>query len=345
MKKTVSIIALLVALSPLANAQDESNFYLGARVGASLLDNTCSTTDCTSKAVAGGIIAGYDFANGFSIESTYDYLGDFEIRESNAGVSELKKGDLTTFTLAPKLNFGITENTGIYGKVGAVLWDWNNNKTPASEVSLLTALGLEHRASDLVNLRLEYQYTPEMALGAANANPLATNHHYISAGITFHFGRASSDVSAPVEDDSYLNEEAYDDTAVVEESVVVETEQVIINEATQDASFLFGSDELSAQAQTSLEPMLKRLQDNTAATAVIIGNTDNTGTEEFNEKLSVKRAQTVADYFNNNGITTERMTVTGRGSTDPVATNDTKEGRSLNRRVVVTSPEFVIEQE
>lgn len=335
MKKTVSSLGLLIILSPLASAQDDSNFYLGARVGASLLDNTCQTTDCTSKEVGGGLIAGYDFANGFSIESTYDYLGRFETRSTLEG---LKKGDLTAITLAPKLNFGVTETIDLYGKIGAVWWNWNDKPADLNAVTVMTALGIDHRASDLVNLRLEYQYIPGMDLNKAGT--VSADSHFLSAGLTFHFGRTST--PAITTDESYQDNVVYDEVDVSEEVLIVE--DVVIYQAEDAASFEFGKSSLSSDAIAKLESMLKRLQDYEQSTAIIKGYTDNVGPEVFNSQLSTDRAQSVSNYFSENGITTERMTVTGHGSIDPVAANDTKEGRAMNRRVEITSPEFIIEQ-
>jgi outer membrane protein OmpA-like peptidoglycan-associated protein len=68
------------------------------------------------------------------------------------------------------------------------------------------------------------------------------------------------------------------------------------------------------------------------------GYTDNTGKEEDNQKLSEARAKAVADYLINKGILKERISYKGYGSTKPIATNNTEEGKQENRRV-----EFMIE--
>lgn len=345
MKKAVTSLGLLFVLSPFAMAQDDPNFYLGGRVGGSILDNTCQTEECTSKEIGGGIIAGYDFANGFSLETTFDYLGNMEIKENDLlGFSALKSGQTSMITFAPKYNFFVTQNSSIFAKVGGAYWNWDDKLKGVNDLSLMTALGLEHRATDLINLRLEYQYTPEMGLGSATTNPLVANHHYVTAGVTFHFGRKSAPVQPPVAEDYLVDDSVYDDS-LVEEEIVIEAEEVLVNEASDEASFEFAQSKLSASALNKLDPMLKRLQEYNQSTAVIIGNTDNTGPESFNQSLSVERAQSVADYFNANGISSERMTVTGRGSSDPIATNDTKEGRAMNRRVAIDSPEFILEQQ
>jgi len=68
----------------------------------------------------------------------------------------------------------------------------------------------------------------------------------------------------------------------------------------------------------------------------IEGHTDNIGTAAYNMKLSLRRANAVVDYLVKKGIAKDRLTAEGFGFTRPVATNDTKEGRALNRRVELT---------
>ena len=65
------------------------------------------------------------------------------------------------------------------------------------------------------------------------------------------------------------------------------------------------------------------------------GHTDNTGTEDFNMKLSEKRAASVRDYLVAQGLTGEAISATGLGEADPVAENTTVKGRQKNRRVEI----------
>jgi OOP family OmpA-OmpF porin len=69
---------------------------------------------------------------------------------------------------------------------------------------------------------------------------------------------------------------------------------------------------------------------------VIEGHTDNIGTAKYNMKLSLRRANAVRDYLVSKGIAKERLSTKGYGFTQPVATNETEEGRALNRRVQLT---------
>jgi len=67
----------------------------------------------------------------------------------------------------------------------------------------------------------------------------------------------------------------------------------------------------------------------------VIGHTDSTGSQEYNQKLSEDRARSVAGYLNSQGVLADRMLLAGRGELDPIASNDTAEGRAQNRRVTI----------
>ena len=68
----------------------------------------------------------------------------------------------------------------------------------------------------------------------------------------------------------------------------------------------------------------------------VAGHTDSTGSDAYNQQLSERRAQTVTDYFTSRNISAQRFITIGLGESMPVATNDTPDGRQLNRRVEIT---------
>ncbi|GMU69645.1 MAG: cell envelope biogenesis protein OmpA [Steroidobacteraceae bacterium] len=68
----------------------------------------------------------------------------------------------------------------------------------------------------------------------------------------------------------------------------------------------------------------------------VAGHTDSTGSEQYNQQLSERRAGTVAEYLRNRGILADRLITVGAGELRPIAGNDTAEGRAQNRRVELT---------
>lgn len=106
---------------------------------------------------------------------------------------------------------------------------------------------------------------------------------------------------------------------------------------TFDSGILFAIDssELQAGARSNIESMAKILNDYPESNIVIEGSTDNTGATDYNQALSERRAQAVADYHMRLGVASSRITTIGMGEMNPVASNDTVEGRRQNRRVEV----------
>ncbi|MFN3916435.1 MAG: OmpA family protein [Flavobacteriales bacterium] len=94
--------------------------------------------------------------------------------------------------------------------------------------------------------------------------------------------------------------------------------------------------ELLEESFLELNKLVKVLQDNPKVKIEISGHTDNVGNDGYNQKLSEQRAHSVVKYVVEKGISESRLSAKGYGKTKPVATNDTDEGKALNRRVEFT---------
>ena len=107
---------------------------------------------------------------------------------------------------------------------------------------------------------------------------------------------------------------------------------------TFDSGILFATNkaDLSDAAKTSLTKFSNVLKKNADMDVNIYGHTDNTGSDAINDPLSLRRAESVEGFLSTCGVNSSQMkTVQGKGSKEPVASNDTKDGRALNRRVEV----------
>jgi OOP family OmpA-OmpF porin len=103
-----------------------------------------------------------------------------------------------------------------------------------------------------------------------------------------------------------------------------------------DAFFDTNKATFRKEAQPELEKISERVRRVSSVEAVqITGHTDNTGTPDYNQKLSEARAATVKDFLVKNGVDPSKITILGKGESSPLADNATKEGRAKNRRVDV----------
>ncbi len=96
--------------------------------------------------------------------------------------------------------------------------------------------------------------------------------------------------------------------------------------------FDFDKSTLRPESTYELERLIKLLTDVPSMKIEIGGHTDSKGSDEYNMKLSASRAESVANYLATHGIDKGRLTSKGYGETIPMATNDTEDGRQLNRR-------------
>lgn len=106
---------------------------------------------------------------------------------------------------------------------------------------------------------------------------------------------------------------------------------------TFDSGILFATNKsnLSAEAKSNLKKFADEMKDLSDTDITIYGHTDNTGSAEVNERLSLQRANAVSAELQADGIAKSRITTEGKSFTMPVADNSTAEGRAQNRRVEV----------
>lgn len=97
--------------------------------------------------------------------------------------------------------------------------------------------------------------------------------------------------------------------------------------------FDFDSSRLRPGARDDLASFADALSDMPDANVLVAGHTDSVGSEEYNYDLSLRRAESAVDYLNSQGIPEEHLRMAGLGESEPVATNETEEGRQRNRRV------------
>ena len=104
--------------------------------------------------------------------------------------------------------------------------------------------------------------------------------------------------------------------------------------------FATGKSDLLPIAQDKLNQVAKALNDQGFKAIVVQGYTDSVGSASDNDRLSLRRAQSVRDYLVTRGVPSEKATAEGKGSNNPVADNKTADGRAENRRVeIVVTPD------
>ncbi len=98
---------------------------------------------------------------------------------------------------------------------------------------------------------------------------------------------------------------------------------------------------LNPNIKPVIEHIATALVDNPLLQIQVIGHTDNVGSEKRNLQLSIERAEAVRDALVAAGVDAERISHDGRGGAEPLASNDTRDGRAVNRRVDLLIPAFI----
>jgi outer membrane protein OmpA-like peptidoglycan-associated protein len=106
-------------------------------------------------------------------------------------------------------------------------------------------------------------------------------------------------------------------------------------EIPSDISFDTNRADIKPNFRPILDKFAAGLVNNSAANVHIIGHTDSSGSDAINNPLSVNRAASARDYITARGVAANRIVIEGRGSREPIASNDTPENRAKNRRVEI----------
>lgn len=316
MKKLAAVISASLLL---ASAPSMAELYVGGKAGKSWLDDACTsaTVDCDTDSSTVGAFVGYEMWDFLSIEAGYDYLGRFD----GEGLDNDK---IEAYTLAPKVNLPITDAISLYGKFGGAFVNYGSEE----DYSYMGAAGVEFDSHENVTLRVEYQTITD-----ANNDLVRAAGNSATLGVVYKFGNNEEAVTEVVEEE------------MVEEVVETPVEPVVVTKTfeTQQlgtGSFKLNSTELNPESANQLDELVEFLNTYPQANVEIIGYTDTSGAAEYNQVVSEKRAQSVASALEEKGIDASRISAKGEGENNPIASNETREGREQNRRVEVIVPAF-----
>lgn len=127
-----------------------------------------------------------------------------------------------------------------------------------------------------------------------------------------------------------------DSLAALAQAGSLKHEPYVIEKTTLHFNFEFNSADLDDESSQYLKDLSKALLDNPQLKIKLVGHTDNIGSDKFNLKLSIYRAEVIKNFIVEQGVATDRIVADGKGMREPLNTNKNEAERALNRRVELT---------
>ncbi|HIF5961068.1 TPA: OmpA family protein, partial [Vibrio parahaemolyticus] len=298
------------------------------------LDDNYSHSDPSGAIL--GIYSGVQFTPSWGWDVGYQYHDDLKADATSVNVK--------TWLIESALRYDwyLRDNLSLYGRLGVAYWDMEKaqpslDNLDATGFSPLGEVGARYHLTPSLSLSAGYQYID--SIGKSNTGKYDSHAAMISLAYTF--GRKVQ--PAVIE-----TIPAVESTPVPEKEIANSYPQPqtwTFSEKTIEGGFGFDAIKPSDSFVQSLGEVASVLKDHPQARAVIVGHTDSTGTETYNQALSERRAKTVAVQLVDLGVTQEQLEWRGEGESNPIADNATAEGRTQNRRVEVTIPNFQFEEQ
>lgn len=316
MKKNTVHIVLAAALLNMAAAQADE--FDGSWVGGKIGSNRSGMTGVDRRnATTYGLEGGHNWnMGGFT-------LGVDGFAESN-GKATHSPGAVNygsnVYGLDAKL--GLPAGNWLpFAKLGYARTDGNGAASAIGGGDAHLGVGVEYKFSP--NWSLAGEYTS----GRGETGGVRLHNNNLTLGLNYYFGSAAPE--APV---------AKAEPQPAPEPVVNETWKTLLENkpvCIEGANFEFDSARLRSTEIQKLNDVVSFAGKYKDAQLEASGHTCNIGTEEYNQKLSEQRAESVKDYLVRHGVAAQRITTVGYGETKPMADNKTRAGREQNRRVEV----------
>ncbi len=317
-----------------AVAQDEifdDRWYITGIGGAALVDEDRLTDDDWPYY---GVSIGKFFSPNFSLELQIDaYESEFEGDGLTVPAGADSSFENVGYGLFGRYHWGQYSNWRPFVLAGVGLQEHDNFLDDGRDAFASVGLGATAEFGDHWSLRTQFEarYDNDRAT-FDNDNGFLDG--IFSLGLSYKFGEPPRPPAPAPEPEPYVAPEPAPAPAP---APAPPPEPEVILELDSTVTFEFDSAVLLPAAERELDGVVGTLSDaDTIVSIEIAGHTDSIGTEEYNQGLSERRAQSVADYLISRGVPRDRMDVVGYGESRPKVPNTSPENRRMNRRVVIS---------
>lgn len=365
---TLNLFACALLVTQLAQADEpwtnqdwaDSAWYIGAGAGRantsidkdrlvrSLMDNGASSVTFRSneRDTAFKLFMGKQMNKYFAIEAGYFDLGKFGFNATTTPPGSINgEVGFRGFNLDLVGQLPLSERFSLLGRVGANYTRADAHFSGNRLFAITDPNPTEKKLNPKVGVGLEYKFTQALAMrGEAERYRVNDAVHnrgdvdFYSLSLVYKFGKPAyarpvAYVAPPV---PVMQQDPIPVT-VAQNSPPPPRPQPVSEKITFSAEALFDFDKsvVKPLGKQALDDLLNKLQGMNTEVMITVGHTDSVGSDEYNQKLSIRRAEAVKAYLVTKGIDSTRVYTEGKGETQPIADNKTSEGRSKNRRVTV----------
>lgn len=314
--------AALSANAPaMADDDSTSHWYLGGQMGWGLYQNACTeqALDCDDNSAAFGLFGGYQLSPRWQLEASYLNPGDAATQYPRLTSEPLVvTGDMDIADLSVLYNLPLSSQWLLQLRGGAAYWEAQTESREFSfasdGVSATTGVALEWAMNSSWAGRAGYQYLHDVGGEDTGGSEL----HLFSVGLRYRFGAAPAQtrvgpavVAAPA-------------------SGMAMAQSIPL---AQPVYFEFNRDYTNQLGQ--LAPIVDRLKQNPRARVEIIGYSDARGEADYNQDLSLRRAEFVAGYLQSHGIERRRISLRAQGENEVNTGLGQTASDQASRRVLV----------
>lgn len=356
------------ANAELANRIALPGFYVGGNIGyvtarvdeastgrqACQGDPTCTIVGSSDDTGAFGwkLFGGYLFNQYIALEGGYFNLGEMSFDDTtNTGETFKGTASVQGFNADVVGHLPLMERLSLFGRLGVTYAEVNKDYSYSGGTFYVNGVPMDmHQDAWNVGVKagvgMQYDFTPRFGVRGEwegyhfeeDESRSGVDENFFSLGIVYRFGPEPEPERvepAPVPAEPQVIEKVVEKEVIKEVPaapvvVTMPPERVVL---AADTLFDFDKAVVKPEGKAALKDLAARLQKGDEL--VVVGYTDSVGSEAYNQKLSMKRADAVKDELVAVGVAAERIKTEGRGESDPVAGNDTEIGRAQNRRVEI----------
>lgn len=326
-------LALTAALALATPVLAVDGPYAGMELGATVPTNK-NFRHHNEAGIMGGLYGGYMFNDYLGLQGNLGVHGfEPDNRDGNGMPRNFPKenqwSSLLGYTVGPRLQIPFGEQIEIYGEAQGGGFTGLSGRLTQTSPGFFAGGGLDYFLTDHVSLgafgrwNRAYQAPRPTQLSGVVADAQGPEDaQWVVGGIRLNYRFNGPEAAPPPPPPAPIAQAPPPPPPPAKKKIVL-----------RGVNFDFDKATIRKDAAQILDEAASTLKDEGSVGVVVVGHTDSRGTDAYNQKLSERRADAVASYLSKKGVSASRLSTKGLGESQPVASNDTDEGRAQNRRV------------